>query len=258
MHRFNGKVALITGAAHASRAELMGVGGATAWLLAGEGGHIVITDIDDDLGEHAAAEMRDAGHDVIYANLDVTDESAWQRVVKAVSDRFGTLDTLVNIAGLQERHSVHDTPLDEWKRVMEVSSTGVFLGMKAVIEPMRNSGGGSIVNISSIAARGGGSYGSSYFMSRGGIVAYSRAASVQLARHRIRVNCILPGWTLTPFTQHLYRSEVERESRLARVPLGRWGRSEDIANAILYFASDESSYVTGAELVVDGGTTAQL
>ena len=254
--RFEGKVALLTGSASSSRGARMGFGGCTAWQMLEEGARVVITDIQDDRGEASAAEMRDAGYEAIYSRLDVTDESQWSEVVAQTVGAFGRLDILVNLAGAQDRGTLYDVDVDEWRKVMEISTTGLLLGTRAVIPAMTEGGGGAIVNLSSMAGKFAGEYGSAYAMSRAAMLHFTRASAIQLAKFGIRANSVLPGWVHTPFTEHIYEVDSERDWRSERVPLGRWGDPEEIANGICFLASDEASYITGAELLIDGGVTA--
>ena len=255
-NRFEGKVALLTGSGAALRGERMGFGGCAAWRMLEEGGKVVITDIQDARGESAVGQMRDAGFDAIYRRLDVVDESQWSDVVSDALDAFGRLDILVNLAGMQDRGTLYEVDVDEWRRVMEISTTGILLGTRAVIPAMTESGGGSIVNMSSMAGKFAGEYGSAYAMSRAGMLHFTRASAIQLAKFGIRCNSVLPGWVHTPFTEHIYAVDSERGWRSERVPLGRWGEPEEVANGICFLASDEASYVTGSELLIDGGVTA--
>jgi NAD(P)-dependent dehydrogenase (short-subunit alcohol dehydrogenase family) len=200
--------------------------------------------------------MRSEGHDAIYAHLDVLDESNWSEAVAQTLDAFGRLDVLVNLAGMQDRGTLYDVDVNEWQKVMEISTTGILLGTRAVIPAMTESGGGSIINMSSMAGKFAGEYGSAYAMSRAGMLHFTRASAIQLAKFGIRANSILPGWVHTPFTKHIYATDSEREWRSERVPLGRWGEPEEIANGICFLASEEASYITGSELLIDGGVTA--
>lgn len=257
-NRFDGKVALLTGSAAAYKGELMGFGGATVWRFLEEGGRgVVITDVQDEIGERSAQQLRDAGHDALYMHLDVTEEDQWGEVVEATVEHFGRLDILVNIAGIIDPRSILDIEPAVWKKTMEISTVGVFLGTRAVAKPMENSGGGAIINLSSMAAKQGtGSYGSAYGFSRSGMANFSMSSALQLAEFGIRVNTIMPGWVHTPFTDYLYSDPEQTKYRTDRVPLGRWGKPEDIAAGILFLASDDASYMTGAELLMDGGVSA--
>ena len=255
-NRFEGKVALLTGSASSLRGQRMGFGGCTAWKMLEEGAKVVITDIQDDKGGAAAEQMRADGFDALYLHHDVVDESNWSRVVAQTLDAFGRLDILVNLAGMQDRGTLYEVDVDEWKRVMDISTTGILLGTRAVIPAMQDAGGGAIVNLSSMAGKFAGEYGSAYAMSRAGMLHFTRASAIQLAKFGIRANVVLPGWVHTPFTEHIYEVDSERDWRSERVPLGRWGEPEEVANAVCFLASDEASYITGSELLVDGGVTA--
>ena len=256
--RFAGKVALLTGSAATLKNELMGFGGATVWRFLEEGGRgVVITDVQDDVGERAAAQLREEGYDAIYLHLDVTNEDEWNKAVSSTIKHFGRIDILVNIAGILDPKSILDIEPAVWKKTMEISTVGVFLGTRAVAKQMEKSGGGSIINLASMAAKqGSGSYGSAYSFSRGGMHNFTQSSALQLSGMGIRVNTIMPGWVHTPFTDYLYRDSEQSKYRTDRVPLGRWGEPEDIAAGILFLASDDSSYMTGAELLMDGGVSA--
>ncbi len=258
MARFDGKVALITGAASAVEGELMGFGGRAAWRILREGGRVVVADIADVRGERAIAQMRDAGLDASYIHLDVTRDEDWSAAVDKVLSGFGRLDVLVNVPGARDPATILETDTDHWQMVMDVSSRGMFLGAKSVAPAMRDGGGGAIVNVASMAARYGGAYGAAYASSRAAIIAFSRSAAVQFAGMGIRVNAVLPGWTHTPFTDELFNDEDASAFRTGRTPLGRWGESEEIAAGILFLCSDDASFITGTELVIDGGVTAAL
>ena len=257
MGRFDGKVMLLTGSAAALQDETMGFGGASAWRFLREGGAgVMLTDVQDDLGEKSAAQMRGAGFKAHYRHLDVTNEPEWQSVIDDTLTEFGRLDVVVNIAGIIDPRRIEDTALDEWKRVMDVTTVGVFLGTKLGAAAMKKTGGGSIINMSSMAAKGGGAYGSAYATSRVGIVNFSKAAAIQYGPDKIRVNVVEPGWVRTPFTAKIYADEAQRQWRESRVPLGRFGEPEEIASCVLFLASDDASYVTGAEILADGGVSA--
>jgi NAD(P)-dependent dehydrogenase (short-subunit alcohol dehydrogenase family) len=256
--RFTGKVALLTGSAAAEKGELMGFGGATVWRFLEEGGRgVVITDVQDEIGERSAQQLRDAGHDALYMHVDVTEEQDWSRVVDATVGHFGRLDILVNIAGILDPKSLLDIEPAVWKKTMEISSVGIFLGTRAVARPMEQSGGGAIINLASMAAKqGSGAYGTAYSFSRGGMLNFTQSSALQLGSMGIRVNTIMPGWVHTPFTDYLYTDPVQNQYRTDRVPLGRWGEPEDIAGGILFLASDDAAYMTGGELLMDGGVSA--
>lgn len=255
--RLENKVALITGAAHGVKGELMGFGGASAWLFAEEGAKVVLTDIDVEAGERTVSQMREAGHDVMFRRLDVTDEGDWQEAVKATVSAYGSLNVLVNNAGTGGRPTVEETTEEIWDGQMDVHGKAVFLGTKHSIPHMRAAGGGSIINISSIYGIVGSIGSAAYHAGKGASRIFTKSTAIQLAKDGIRVNSVHPGFMMTPMT----RPGVEEEGRLnfmlERIPMGRMGDAMEIARGILFLASDESSYITGSELVIDGGMTAQ-
>ena len=255
--RLENKVALITGAAHGVKGEMMGFGGAAAWLFAEEGAKVVLTDIDADAGEKTAAQMREEGHDAIFRNLDVTDESDWTAAVRAAIDAYGRLDILVNNAGSGARATVEDTTEAAWESQMDVHAKGCFLGTKYAVPHMRAAGGGSIINISSIYGIVGSETSTAYHAAKGASRIFTKSAAVQLAQDGIRVNSVHPGFMLTPLTRDSFGTEPRRSQLLDRIPMRRIGEPMEIARGILYLASDESAFVTGSELVIDGGMTAQ-
>ena len=254
--RFEGKVALVAGGAHAAKGDLMGFGGIAAWEILKGGGKVVIGDLDDAAGEKSAQQMRDDGFQAHYVHLDVTDETQWANAASKAVSEFGTVNILIDLAGTIDRGSIVEGEIESWKLTMDVTNMGMFLGVRAVTPHMRKAGGGSIVLISSMAAKMAGDYGAAYATSRAGMTHFARAAAVQLGPDNIRVNTVLPGWTVTPFTQPVLEDKAGTEWRNNRVPLGRWARADEIANGILFLASDEASYVSGSELLMDGGTTA--
>ena len=254
--RLKDKVALITGAATGVRGELMGIGGATAWLFSGEGARLIIADINDGLGEKTAADIRESGGDATFVHLDVRSEESWQRAMDEVS-RLGRLDILVNNAGTAAGDKIENTTVEEWDEQMAVHARGAFLGCKYSIPEMRRAGGGSIINISSMHGIVGTYTVTAYQAAKSAMRSLAKAAAVQYASEGIRVNSVHPGYVFTPLTLSLLAAPEALASRVAEVPLGRIAASEEIAQVILYLASDESSYVTGAELIVDGGVTAQ-
>lgn len=256
-NRFSGKVLLLTGSASATEGELMGFGGATAWRFLREGGKaVIITDLQDERGERSAEAMRAAGFTARFEHHDVTSESDWESVVASVVEKHGRLDYLVNIAGIQDAMTIDETPLGLWQQVMDVTNRGMFLGVKHGARAMKASGGGSIVNLSSMAARWASPYAAAYAASRAGMTHFTRGAAVQYAADGIRVNSVLPGWVKSPFTQWIFNDEKLSKYRTDRVPLGRWGEPAEIAAAVLFLLSDDASYITGSELLVDGGVTA--
>jgi NAD(P)-dependent dehydrogenase (short-subunit alcohol dehydrogenase family) len=255
--RLQGKVALLTGAAAGMQGELMGFGGAAAWLFVREGARVVLGDIKDELGEKTAAQLRASGGEALYVHLDVTSEADWQRAIQTTVAQFGRLDILVNNAGTGARFTVEETTSEVWDGQMAVHAKGAFLGTKYAIPEMRKVGGGSIINISSIYGLVGSPTSTAYHAAKGAIRLFTKAAAIQYAKEHIRVNSVHPGYALTPLTAESFADPERHQWVMERIPLGRLGNAQDIANGILYLASDEAAYVTGAELVIDGGTTAQ-
>ncbi len=255
--RLQGKVALITGAATGIEGQTMGFGGASARLFAREGARVVLTDINESDGEKTAAQIAESGGDAIFKRLDVTSERDWSEAIDATMSRFGALNILVNNAGTGARTTVEETTEEIWDDQMNVHAKGVFLGTKHAIPDMRRAGGGSIINVSSIFGLIGSRSSTAYHAAKGAIRIFTKAAAVQYAPDNIRVNSVHPGFALTPLTKEAFSDPELMAPRMASIPLGRLGNARDIANGILYLASDESSFVTGSELVIDGGVTAQ-
>ena len=253
--RFEGKVALVVGGANADESRLLGFAGLSALEIARNGGKVVIADIDDEAGERSVEKMKSARLEADYVHLNVTSESDWLAAVEMTVSKHGRLDIMIMAAGIPDRgETIATTDVDKWKNVMDVTNMGMFLGTRSVVEPMRASGGGSIVLISSMMARVVRDQANAYATSRAGMTHFARSAAVQYGPDNIRVNCVLPGWTLTPFTASAFNDEWSE--RLAkRVPLGRVADASDIAGPILFLASDEAKYVTGSELLADGGVT---
>ncbi len=251
MGRLEGKVALVSGAAR-------GMGQAEARLFAAEGAKVVLCDVIDDEGKAAASEI---GANAIFQHLDVTSEEDWAAATAATTAAFGKLDVLVNNAGIGEMVSFAKMTLEDYRRVTEVNQTGVFLGMKAAIEPMTAAGGGSIVNISSIDGLVGATHVLHYIASKWAVRGMTKAAAMELASRGIRVNSVHPGFihtmignregTSSPDTRGLLDAFTKRWT-----PLGRTGEPEDIAKLVLFLASDDSAYSTGSEFVADGGMIA--
>ncbi len=255
--RLEGKVALITGAAAGVEGALMGFGGAAARLFAREGAKVVLTDILLEQGERSAAEIREMGGDAIFVKLDVTSDEDWQKAIEATLAAYGRLDVMINNAGTGAPANVEDTTVDVWDGQMDVHAKGVFLGTKYAIPEMRKVGGGSIINTSSIYGLVGSPGSTAYHAAKGAIRIFSKAAAIQYAPDGIRVNSIHPGFMRTPMTRPRYEDPVRHTELLERIPMGRMGTADEIAYGMLYLASDESAFVTGSELVIDGGVTAQ-
>ena len=255
--RMEGKVALITGAAAGVEGELMGFGGASAHLFTREGAKVVLTDILVEQGERSAAQLGERGYDATFMRLDVTSEDDWQEAIARTVETYGKLDVLVNNAGLGGSQAIEQTDVEQWDAMMDSHAKGAFLGMKYGIPEIRKAGGGSVVNISSIYGIVGSAGGGAYHAAKGAIRTLTKAAAVQYAKDGIRVNSVHPGFAMTPMTARSHEDPEQTKDRISKTPLGRLGDAYDIAYGILYLASDESSFVTGAELVIDGGMTAQ-
>ncbi|MDP6455458.1 MAG: glucose 1-dehydrogenase [SAR202 cluster bacterium] len=247
MGRLDGKVALISGGSK-------GQGAAEARLFASEGAKVVLGDILDDEGKKVEAEINETGGDARYVHLDVTSEEQWDAAVSEAVDSYGKLDILVNNAGVLLRKGVEETSVEEWDRIQDINSKGVFLGVKAAIPVMREAGGGSIVNISSIAGLKG-STSTAYSSSKGLVRLLTKSTAVQYGPEGIRCNSVHPGIIETDMTEEMLDAPG-REHWLGRTPLRMIATAQDVALGVLYLASDESRYVTGSELVIDGGITA--
>jgi len=248
--RLENKVALISGGAR-------GMGAVEAKLFTTEGAQVVIGDILEEEGRRTEAQINESGGNCIFVRLDVTSESDWRQAVAAAVSRFGKLDILVNNAGIYRSDTVENTSVEDWDLVMDINAKGVFLGTKLAIPEMRKAGGGSIINISSVAGLVGNPFSSAYNASKGAVRLLTKSTAIQYAKDGIRANSIHPGVIVTPMTQDVVNDPRFREFRLAANPIQRLGQPEDIAYGALYLASDEASFVTGSELVIDGGWTAQ-
>ncbi len=248
--RLKDKVALVTGASS-------GIGAATARMFAREGAKVAVADIAEDAARKVVEGIRAEGGQAIFVALDVTGEEAWDAAIRRVLGEFGRLDVLMNSAGIALRAPVDQTPLEDWERVMAVNSTGVFLGTRAAARVMKEQGGGSIINMCSIFGMVGNPVGVSYPASKGAVRLLTKSAAIHLGPHGIRVNSICPSYCETPLIESMLRDEKVKEEMVSMHPLGRLARPEDIAYGALYLASDESSFVTGSELVIDGGFTAR-
>ena len=248
--RLENKVALISGGAR-------GMGAVEARLFAENGARVVIGDILEDEGRRTEAEINEAGGECVFVRLDVTSEESWQDAVAAAVGRFGKLDILVNNAGIYRTHNVLETSGEEWDQVMDINAKGVFLGTKAAIPAMRQNGGGSIVNISSVAGLIGNFMSSAYTASKGAVRLFTKSTAIQYAADGIRANSVHPGTIETDMTAPVLADADYRQDRINRTPLGRLGTAADVAYGVLFLASDEASFMTGSELVIDGGRTAE-
>ena len=248
--RLNNKAVLISGGAR-------GMGSVEAKLFCSEGASVIIGDILEDEGRKIEAEINESGGVCIFVRLDVTSEEDWNSAVDLAVERFGKLDILINNAGIFPMESIEDTTVESWDRVMDVNAKGVFLGTKAAIPAMRTSGGGSIINLSSIAGLVGSAYSASYNATKGAVRLLTKSTAIQYAKDGIRANSIHPGLIDTLMASELLSDPDLQVKRLASTPMGRTGTAEEIAYGALFLASDESSFMTGSELVIDGGFTAQ-
>jgi NAD(P)-dependent dehydrogenase (short-subunit alcohol dehydrogenase family) len=260
--RLVGKVAIVTGGAS-------GIGAETARIFARQGAKVLLTDSNSALGQDVAKEISESGGTAMFSVQDVRDENRWAAIVADAEKKYGRLDILCNIAGISGRDPklniqtgvtagprLTEQTLEQWNRVMEINATGVFLGTKAAIPAMQRAGGGSIINISSICGIIGSHAIAAYHASKGAVRIFSKAAAIQYAPDKIRVNSVHPGFVDTPMTKLGHSNPEVARMRIEATPLGRFGTPADIAAGCLYLASDEASWVTGSELVIDGGMTA--
>ena len=251
MGRLDGKVVLISGGAR-------GQGALEAELFAAEGARVVFGDLLDDEGQVVERRITESGGEAVYVHLDVTSDADWEEAVHTAEGRFGKLDVLVNNAGIANADLIEDTSEELWDRIMQVNAKGVFLGTRKALPAMRRAGGGSIINISSIAGiLGRALTGGAYSASKGAVRTFTKTTAIQHAAEKIRCNSIHPGPVDTPMLSGISDNPAILSQRTEEVPLGRLGQSEDIAYGALYLASDESAWITGIELIIDGGITAK-
>ena len=246
--RLEGKVALVSGATG-------GIGAAISRRFAREGAKVVVTDLDEALGAQLVVEIAAVGGEAFFHILDVTSEDDWAAALGETMTRFDRLDILVNNAGIFQRKELTDITTDDWDRVLDINAKGTFLGSKAVIPLMRDGGGGAIVNMSSISGIRGSSGSAHYGAPKGAVRLLTKATAQRYARDGIRCNSLHPGPIETDMGYAAWPESI-RQSRLEQMPMGRYGTPDEIANAALFLASDEASYMTGSEMIVDGGTTA--
>ena len=248
--RLEGKVAIITGAAN-------GMGAEEARLFAREGASVVVADVLDGQGAGVVEQIAEAGGQAVSIHADVTTEDDWTRLVEETLSRYGAVDILVNNAGISSGSYTDPLDVEGWTRIMDVNSTGVYLGTRAVVPVMQQAGGGSIVNISSIMGFVGGEGGHpAYHASKGAVRIFTKAMAVRFGPDGIRVNSVHPGF-MPPMTTARPASQATREENVRLTPLRRTGETIEVAYGVLFLASDEASFVTGTELVIDGGFIAR-
>jgi cyclopentanol dehydrogenase len=248
MGKLDGKVALISGGAR-------GQGAAEARTFAAEGAKVVFGDVRDDEGQEIEAAIRAEGGDAVYIHLDVTGEDDWRRAVQEATSRYGKLNILVNNAAIViPRVSIEERALEEWNQILSVNATGVFLGTKHAIPAMRQAGGGSIINIASVAGIGQHTHQEpAYAASKGAVRVFTKVTAAQHAKDGIRCNGVFPGPIDTEMFHSAMSSPDVVTERLTRVPMGRMGQIDEVVAGVLFLASDDSSFMTGSELVIDGG-----
>lgn len=249
MGRLQDKVALVTGAAR-------GIGAQIAAVFAEEGAAVVLADRRDELGESVAEDVRKAGGRAAYVHLDITSEEDWRAAVQRASSEFGGVDVLVNNAGIIRVKPFVETSLEELRKVLDTNLVGAFIGMQAVVETMKARGGGSIVNFSSVQGLEGREGMSAYTAAKFGVRGLSKTVAIELGELGIRVNTIFPGPTKTKMTERKGWTDEQRDAVYAGYPLGRMAEATEIARMALFLASNESSFCTGADFVVDGGVSA--
>ena len=248
--RLKGKTAIVTGASN-------GMGSSESKLFASEGANVVLADVDSEAGQRLVEEISEGGGNAHFEMCDVSSEDDWQSMSDTVLSKYGSVDILVNNAGISSTSTSDLLSTDDWNNIMNVNSTGVFLGTKTAAEIMKSQGGGSIVNISSIMGFVGGEYGHpAYHASKGAVRIFSKAMAVRYGPYGVRVNTVHPGF-MPPMTSSNHGIASKRDEYVAQTPLRRTGESIEVAYGVLFLASDEASFVTGTELVIDGGYIAQ-
>ena len=251
MNRLEGKTALITGAAS-------GIGMETAKLFASEGAKVLVVDVNDGEGEQTAAAIRDSGGEALYQHADVSSSAESEAMIRKAEEKFGALNIIFNNAGIMDSRDDNAmvTEEDVWDLTMAINLKGVFLGCKFGIPALQRAGGGAIINTASfVGLMGAATPQIAYTASKGGVIALTRELAVIHARENIRVNALCPGPLRTELLMKFLDTEEKKQRRLVHIPMGRFGEAREMAQAALYLASEESSYVTGTEFVVDGGIT---
>jgi NAD(P)-dependent dehydrogenase (short-subunit alcohol dehydrogenase family) len=250
--RLENKVALITGAGG-------GIGGETALLFAAEGAKVVLTDVNDAAGNEVVARITKAGGKALYVRADVSQSADCEAMVRAAEQTFGKLDVLMNNAGIMDSNDddAQKTSEEVWERTLAINLRGVFLGCKHGIPALQRAGGGSVINVASfVASLGAATAQLAYTASKGGVLSMTRELAVIHARQGIRVNALSPGPLRTELLMKFLNTDAKKQRRLVHIPMGRFGEAKEMAKAALFLASDDASYMTGSNLLVDGGITA--
>lgn len=251
MERVAGKIAIVTGGGK-------GIGHAVAKMLAEEGAQVAVTDIDEAAGRSTVDSLTESGHAAAFFEHNVASEEDWERVVEEVQDTFGVPDVLVNNAGIYRIEPIDETTVEDWRQLMDVNVTGVFLGMKHCTPLMREQGQGSVINLSSVAGLVGVPGHACYGASKGAVRTMTKDAAIELAEAGVRVNSVHPAYIDTQMADYGAETQgASKEELDAMHPVGHMGEPDDVAYAVVYLASEESKFMTGAELVIDGGFTAQ-
>lgn len=250
MGRLSGKVSIITGAGG-------GIGKAIAKTFAAEGSEVILVDLDKKSIQETAYELNSMGRNAITINHDVSLEEAWKDIISQVQQQKGLINILVNSAGIGQRQGIFETTLDQWTKVQYVNLQSVFLSMKYVVPELKKTEGGSVINVSSIYGIIGTGGGVAYHASKSGIRGLTKTAAVELGKYYIRVNSIHPGIIETPMIQDKLENKQIKANLHKSTPWPEFGKPDDVAQGALYLASDDSRFVTGSELVIDGGYTAQ-
>lgn len=250
MGRLSGKVAIITGAG-------MGMGQAEAVLFAKEGGNVIVTDINEQAGLNTVQKINANGHQAEFMMLDVANENNWVEITNEIVKKYNKIDILVNNAGILLFKPIEDTTELEWDEIFRVNVKGVFFGCKHVVPGMQKAGGGSIINISSIYGIIGAPSCAAYEASKGAVREVTKAAAADLSKYNIRVNSVHPGLIETPMTADIIKDPEQTKAILSTTIMDRAGKADEVAYPVLMLASDESSYMTGAEIVIDGGYIAR-
>lgn len=248
MARLNGKVAMVTGGG-------MGMGREHCLLMANEGAQLIVTDINKEAGQQTVSDIKAAGGDALFIALDVASEKNWQSAVEEGVNQYGKIDILVNNAGILILKSLQQTTVEDWDQVLSINAKGCFLGCREILPAMQKAGGGSIINISSIYGLVGGPNAAAYEASKGAVKMLSKAAAVDYASYNIRVNSVHPGIIRTNMTKEALEHKEVAQQMYAMTLTGREADPKEVSYAVLFLASDESSYVNGSEMVVDGGYT---